>query len=154
MNKKVNELKKAKDRQRCNTIKNQLEIYSLNLKLIDEYQKEISEKREELSTLRSGLGNTSEIKGGRVSKDDIIIRSLDYIDNLENELKATKNDTQKIKTAIKNIDDPLAKSIIMRIWVNKSDSMRSLANELNLSHTMVWRKSDIALLSLYKQLIK
>lgn len=154
MNKKVNELKKAKDRQRCNTIKNQLEIYSLNLKLIDEYQKEISEKREELSTLRSGLGNTSEIKGGRVSKDDIIIRSLDYIDNLENELKATKKDTQKIKTAIKNIDDPLAKSIIMRIWVNKSDSMRSLANELNLSHTMVWRKSDIALLSLYKQLIK
>lgn len=154
MNKKVNELKKAKDRQRCNTIKNQLEIYSLNLKLIDEYQKEISEKREELSTLRSGLGNTSEIKGGRVSKDDIIIRSLDYIDDLENELKATKKDTQKIKTAIKNIDDPLAKSIIMRIWVNKSDSMRSLANELNLSHTMVWRKSDIALLSLYKQLIK
>lgn len=154
MNKKVNELKKAKDRQICNTIKNQLEIYSLNLKLIDEYQKEISEKREELSTLRSGLGNTSEIKGGRVSKDDIIIRSLDYIDNLENELKATKKDTQKIKTAIKNIDDPLAKSIIMRIWVNKSDSMRSLANELNLSHTMVWRKSDIALLSLYKQLIK
>ena len=154
MNKKVNELKKAKDRQRCNTIKNQLEIYSLNLKLIDEYQKEISEKREELSTLRSGLGNTSEIKGGRVSKDDIIIRSLDYIENLENELKATKKDTQKIKTAIKNIDDPLAKSIIMRIWVNKSDSMRSLANELNLSHTMVWRKSDTALLSLYKQLIK
>lgn len=154
MNKKVNELKKAKDRQRCNTIKNQLEIYSLNLKLIDEYQKEISEKREELSTLRSGLGNTSEIKGGRVSKDDIIIRSLDYIEDLENELKATKKDTQKIKTAIKNIDDPLAKSIIMRIWVNKSDSMRSLANELNLSHTMVWRKSDTALLSLYKQLIK
>ncbi len=154
MNKKVNELKKAKDRQKCNTIKNQLEIYSLNLKLIDEYQKEISEKREELSTLRSGLGNTSEIKGGRVSKDDIIIRSLDYIDNLENELKTTKKDTQKIKTAIKNIDDPLAKSIIMRIWVYKSDSMRSLANELNLSHTMVWRKSDIALLSLYKQLIK
>lgn len=154
MNKKVNELKKAKDRQRCNTIKNQLEIYSLNLKLIDEYQKEISEKREELSTLRSGLGNTSEIKGGRVSKDDIIIRSLDYIENLENELKTTKKDTQKIKTAIKNIDDPLAKSIIMRIWVYKSDSMRSLANELNLSHTMVWRKSDTALLSLYKQLIK
>ena len=154
MNKKVNELKKAKDRQRCNTIKNQLEIYSLNLKLIDEYQKEISEKREELSTLRSGLGNTSEIKGGRVSKDDIIIRSLDYIENLENELKATKKDTQKIKTAIKNIDNPLSKSIIMRIWVNKSDSMRSLANELNLSHTMVWRKSDTALLSLYKQLIK
>lgn len=154
MNKKVNELKKAKDRQRCNTIKNQLEIYSLNLKLIDEYQKEISEKREELSTLRSGLGNTSEIKGGRVSKDEIIIRSLDYIDDLENELKATKKDTQKIKTAIRNIDDPLAKSIIMRIWVNKSDSMRSLANELNLSHTMVWRKSDTALLSLYKQLIK
>lgn len=154
MNKKVNELKKAKDRQRCNTIKNQLEIYSLNLKLIDEYQKEISEKREELSTLRSGLGNTSEIKGGRVSKDDIIIRSLDYIENLENELKATKKDVQKTKTAIKNIDDPLAKSIIMRIWVNKSDSMRSLANELNLSHTMVWRKSDTALLSLYKQLIK
>lgn len=154
MNKKVHELKKAKDRQRCNTIKNQLEIYSLNIKLIDEYQKEISEKREELSTLRSGLGNTSEIKGGRVSKDDIIIRSLDYIENLENELKTTKKDTKKIKTAIKNIDDPLAKSIIMRIWVNKSDSMRSLANELNLSHTMVWRKSDTALLSLYKQLIK
>ena len=154
MDKKVNELKKAKDRQRCNTIKNQLEIYSLNLKLIYEYQKEISEKTEELSTLRSGLGNTNEIKGGRVSKDDIIIRSLDYIEDLENELKATKKDTQKIKTAIKNIDDPLAKSIIMRIWVNKSDSMRSLANELNLSHTMVWRKSDTALLSLYKQLIK
>lgn len=154
MNKQVKELKKAKDRQRCNTIKNQLEIYSINLKLIDEYQKEISEKREELSTLRSGLCNTSEIKGGRVSKDDIIIRSLDYIEDLENELKATKRDTQKIKTAIKNIDDPLAKSVIMRIWVNKSDSMRSLANELNLSHTMVWRKSDAALLSLYKQLIK
>lgn len=154
MNKQVKELKKAKDRQRCNTIKNQLEIYSLNLKLIDEYKKEISEKREELSTLRSGLGNTSEIKGGRVSKDDIIIRSLDYIKDLENELKATKKDTQKIKTAIKNIDDPLAKSIIMRIWVNKSDSMRSLANELNLSHTMIWRKSDSALLSLYKKLIK
>ncbi len=154
MDKKVNELKKAKDRQRCNTIKNQLEIYSLNLKLIYEYQKEISEKTEELSTLRSGLGNTNEIKGGRVSKDDIIIRSLDYIEDLENELKATKKDTQKIKTAIKNIDNPLSKSIIMRIWVNKSDSMRSLANELNLSHTMVWRKSDTALLSLYKQLIK
>ena len=154
MNKQVREFKKAEDRQRCNTVKNQLEIYSLNLKLIDEYKKEINEKRDNISSLRSGLGNTSEIKGGRVSKDDVIIKVLDDIKDLENEVKATKKDIQKIKTAIKNIDDPLAEFIIMRIWVNKTDSMRSLANEFNLSHTMIWRKSDSALLSLYKQLIK
>lgn len=148
------DLKKDRDRKRCNTIKNQLEIYSLNLKLIDEYKKEISEKRERISSLRSGLGNTSEIKGGRVSKDDIIIKVLDDIKDLESELKATKEEAKKVKQAIKGIDDPLAKSIITRIWINRTDSMRSLATDLGLSHTMIWRKSDIALLSLYKKLIK
>ncbi len=89
-----------------------------------------------------------------MAKDDILIRDIDKITDLKNEIKIIKKENQQVKNAINSIDDPIAKLIIMRIWVKNIDSMRSLATTLNLSHTMIWRKSDTALLSLYKKLIK
>lgn len=154
MRNSIKDLIKLKDRKRCNTVKAILETYDINLKLIDEYQKEIEEKNENINYLRSSLSNANEVKGSGMAKDDILIRDIDKITYLKNEIKIIKKENQQVKNAINSIDDPIAKSIIMRIWVKNIDSMRSLATALNLSHTMIWRKSDTALLSLYKKLIK
>lgn len=148
------DLKKDRDRKRCNATKALLEAHKINLELIDEYKKDINEQKEKASCIRSSLSNSSPFKGAGIAKDDMLIKALDKVKDLESELKATKEEAKKVKQAIKGIDDPLAKSIITRIWINRTDSMRSLATDLGLSHTMIWRKSDIALLSLYKKLIK
>ena len=154
MNNGIKDLIKLRDRKRCDTVKAILEAYDINLRLIDEYQKEIEEKKENINYLRSSLSNANEVKGSGMAKDDILIRDIDKITDLKNEIKIIKKENQQVKNAINSIDDPIAKSIIMRIWVKNIDSMRSLATALNLSHTMIWRKSDTALLSLYKKLIK
>lgn len=148
------DLIKVRDRKRCNTVKAILETYDVNLRLIDEYKKEIEVKEEKINYLRSSLGKVNEVRGSSMAIDDILIRDIDKITELKNEIKIIKKENQQVKNAINSLDDPIAKSIIMIIWVNKTDSMRSLATNLDLSHTMIWRKSDTALLTLYKKLIK
>lgn len=154
MEKNKKDLKKDRDRKRCNAIKELLEVHGINLQLIDEYKKDINEQKEKATCIRSSLSNASPLKGAVIAKDDMLIKALDKVKDLESELKATKEEVQKIKKAIKSIDDSLAKSIIMRVWVYRSDSLRALANEFKISKDTVWRKSDVALLSLYKKLIK
>lgn len=153
MEKNKKDLIKKRDRARCNTVKAILEAYRISLNLIDEYKKEIKEKQDKISYLRSSLSSLSEVKGSSMAKDDVIIRELDKISELESEIQAIKAETDQAKKAISSIDDPIAKAIVIRIWINKTDSMRSLASYFDLSSTMIWRKSDIVLLRLYKNLL-
>lgn len=68
MEKNKKDLIKKRDRARCNTVKAILEAYTISLNLIDEYKKEIKEKQDKISYLRSSLSSLSEVKGSSMAK--------------------------------------------------------------------------------------
>ena len=72
---------------------------------------------------------------------------------IEQDLERTKKETSSIRKAIKKLDSPQLEAIIYHKWVYGDESIRSLATKYGLSHTAIWKKSDVALLKLYKILI-
>lgn len=150
----IRDLKRDRDRKRCEVIKNELDVYGANLRLIDYYKKAIKDKRDRINGIRSGLGNTDPSKGGGCCQEDTIVKVLDEVKDLELAIRETWEEISPIRQAIKSLTDPKAKAIVMRVWVDRTDSMRELAMEYGMSKDAVWRKSDASLLSLYKKLIK
>ena len=148
----IKDLKRDRDRKKCRVIKDELEVYGANLRLIDCYKKAIKDKRDRINGIRSGLGNTDPSKGGGYCQEDTIIKVLDEVKDLELAIRETWKELSPIRQAIKSLTDPKAKAIVMRVWVDRTDSMRELAREYGISHTMIWKKSDVALLNLYKVL--
>ena len=153
MAKNLREIRKERDKDRREVVKKILSNYGKSLSLIEVLEDEIIQKRERIDGVRSGLGNTDPIKGGGCSQEDTIIKVLDEVKDLEEEIASIKAEIRPIRKAIRSIKDSKNKAIIMRVWVNNSDSMRSLATQYGVSHTAIWKKSDVALLSLYKALV-
>lgn len=153
MSKSIREERRQRDKSRRETTKAILRNYKENLDYIESLKAEISKKRDRIDGVKSGLGNTYPSKGGGSSQEDTIVKVLDDIQRLEEEIYSVKLETLPIRRAIKSIEDPQHKAIIMRVWVDNTDSMRSLATQYGVSHTAIWKKSDVALLSLYKVLI-
>lgn len=153
MSKSIREERRQRDKSRRETTKAILRNYKENLDYIESLKAEISKKRDRIDGVKSGLGNTYPSKGGGSSQEDTIVKVLDDIQRLEEEMYSIKLETRPIRRAIKSIKDPQHKAIIMRVWVDNSDSMRSLATQYGVSHTAIWKKSDVALLSLYKALV-
>lgn len=140
-------------KSRREVVKGILRHYKDNLDYIDVLKAEISEKRDRIDGVKSGLGNTDPSKGGGSSQEDRIIKVLDEIRNIEEDIEYAKKDIKPIREAIKKIDSPQLEAIIYHKWVYGDESIRSLATKYGLSHTAIWKKSDVALLKLYKILI-
>lgn len=153
MSKSIREERRQRDKSRRETTKAILRNYKENLDYIESLKAEISKKRDRIDGVKSGLGNTDPSKGGGSSQEDTIVKVLDDIQRLEEEMYSIKLEIRPVRRAIKSIEDPQHKAIIMRVWVANTDSMRSLATQYGVSHTAIWKKSDVALLSLYKALI-
>lgn len=153
MSKSIREERKQRDKSRRETTKAILRNYKENLDYIESLKAEISKKRDRIDGVKSGLGNTYPSKGGGSSQEDTIVKVLDDIQRLEEEMYSIKLEIRPVRRAIKSIEDPQHKAIIMRVWVNNSDSMRSLATRYGVSKDMIWRKSDVALLNLYAKII-
>ena len=73
----IRDLKRDRDRKKCRVIKDELEVYGANLRLIDCYKKAIKDKRDRINGIMSGLGNTDPSKGGGCCQEDTIIKVLD-----------------------------------------------------------------------------
>nr|DAK50587.1 MAG TPA: Protein of unknown function (DUF722) [Caudoviricetes sp.] len=150
MGKSVRELKQERNKRRKQLVKDELAIYGANLALIEALEDEIIKKRDCIDGVRSGLGNTDPSKGVGSSQEDKIIKVLDEIKEIEKEIDHTKEEVRSMRKAIKMIDDPQLEAIIYQKWIYGSESIRSLATKYGVSHNAVWKKSDVALLKLYK----
>lgn len=153
MGKSVRELKRERNKKRKQLVKDELAIYGANLALIEAQKDEIIKKRDRIDGVRSGLSNTDPSKGGGSSQEDRIIKVLDEIRVIEQDLERTKKEVSSIREAIKKLDSPQLEAIIYHKWVYGDESIRSLATKYGLSHTAIWKKSDVALLKLYKILM-
>lgn len=153
MGKPVRELKRERNKKRKQLVKDELAIYGANLALIEAQKDEIIKKRDRIDGVRSGLSNTDPSKGGGSSQEDRIIKVLDEIRVIEQDLERTKKEVSSIREAIKKLDSPQLEAIIYHKWVYGDESIRSLATKYGLSHTAIWKKSDVALLKLYKILM-
>lgn len=153
MRTRLREAEQKRYKSRREVVKGILRHYKDNLDYIDVLKAEISEKRDRIDGVKSGLGNTDPSKGGGSSHEDRIIKVLDEVRNIEEDIEYAKQDIKPIREAIKKIDSPQLEAIIYHKWVYGDESIRSLATKYGLSHTAIWKKSDVALLKLYKILI-
>ena len=149
--------KNRKRRENIEIVKVRLSNYGKNLKLIDEIKSEIKEKKDNLNMLRCGWSDTDPISGGGTSQEEKIILILDEIKSLEDEIKDIQYQDEEITNAIIKLGDNILQSIVFRLWVydkysDKHYTIRGLALKHDLSKDMIWRKSDAALLSIYKSL--
>lgn len=152
MAKNLKEIRKERDKDRREVVKKILSNYGKSLSLIEVLEDEVIQKRERIVGIRSGLGNTYPTKGGGCSQEDTIIKVLDEVKDLEEEIASIKAEIRPVRKAIRSIEDPKNKAIVMRVWVYRSDSMRGLESEYGISRTAIWKRSDATLLYLYKVL--
>ena len=152
MAKNLREIRKERDKERREVVKKILSNYGKSLSLIEVLEDEIIRKRESIDGIRSGLGNTYPTKGGGCSQEDTIIKVLDEVKDLEEEIASIKAEIRPVRKAIRSIEDSKNKAIVMKVWVFRSDSMRGLESEYGISRTAIWKRSDTTLLYLYKVL--
>ncbi|EEB35733.1 hypothetical protein ANHYDRO_01399 [Anaerococcus hydrogenalis DSM 7454] len=146
-----------KRRENIEIVKVRLSNYGKNLKLIDDIRAEIVEKRDRLDALRCGWSDSDPTFSGGTSQEEKIILILDEIKFLEDEIRKILLDCEEISNAIAKLNDNMLQSIVFRLWVydkysDKHDTIRGIARKYDLSKNMIWRKSDTALLSIYKSL--
>lgn len=149
--------KNRKRRENIEIVKVRLSNYGENLKLIDEIKSEIKEKRDRLDMLRCGWSDSDPTNGGGSSQEEKITNILDEIKFLEDEIKKIRLSDEEISNAIAKLGDNMLQSIVFRLWVydkysDKHDTIRGIALRHDLSKNIIWRKSDAALLSIYKSL--
>ena len=145
-------INRARDRERCGRVKERLRRYGLDLDTMAEILDEIEVKRDRLDCLKSGMGNPNPTKGGGSSQEDKIVKILDDLRELEEGLGHLSAETKEVREAIKALPDPQMATIVYSVWIYRSESMRSLGEKYNLSHSAIRKKSDVALLFLYKKL--
>ena len=152
MNNFKDKINRARDRERCGRVKERLRRYELDLDTMAEILDEIEVKRDRLDCLKSGMGNPNPTKGGGSSQEDKIVKILDDLRELEEGLGHLSAETKEVREAIKALPDPVMATIVYSVWIYRPESMRSLGEKYNLSHSAIWKKSDVALLFLYKKL--
>lgn len=138
-------------RKRRDRVKKILEDFYDDMVMVDRLEKEIEEKRSFLDSIKSGMGGSDPVKGGGSSQEDKICKVLDDIEDIKKDIGEYKEGIGKVKRCIKDLGDPDLMSIVYRVWVYGSDSIESLAEMFGISRQAVWKKSDVALFSLYKK---
>lgn len=146
-----------KRRENIEIVKIRLSNYGKNLKLIDEIKSEIREKRDKLDMLRCGWSDSDPTFSGGTNQEEKIISILDEIEFLEDDIRKIRLSDEKISNAIAKLGDNMLQSIVFRLWVydkycKNHDTIRGLALRYDLSKSMIWRKSDAALLGIFKSL--
>lgn len=149
--------KKNENREKIEIVKVRLKYYGEDLKLIDSIKTNIKDIEDSFDSIHGGWSDTDPTRGGSSCQEDILVKSFDEIDILEKEIENIKNCDEDIRKAIKNLNDNMSETIVYKLWVydkysDKHDTIRGIARKYDLSKDMVWRKSDAALLSIYKSL--
>lgn len=146
------EMKRVRDREKIEVVKARLERYGSSLRIIEELEDDIEKKREVLVCLKAVFSGTDPVQGGGSSQEDRIIKVLDDLSELERAISSLRNDIIDIDQAIKGLEDEEMIAIVNHVWIYHDDTMRGLARKFNLSKSAIRRKSDVALLALYKKI--
>ena len=140
-----------RDKTRANIIKARLRNYREDLELLDSLKVRVGINRDKMD-LQSGWSNRDAVQGGGTSQEDRLNKLLDKIRDDERTMKMIELENRALSFAIETLPDEDMKKIIYHVWVCHDRSMEQLGRELHLSKTSIWRKSDAALLDIYRKL--
>lgn len=141
-------------KRKINIARQVLRDYGRDLEDIDGIREEIRDKRSRLNTIKSLNAKTDPVQGGGTSQEDKTIKVLDEISDLEANIKEIEKDIKIVENAINSLDDSAMVGIVYRVWVQRLETVRSIAYRYNMPSSTAWYKSNAALLSIYGKLFK
>lgn len=141
-------------KRKINIVRQVLRDYGRDLEEIDGISKEIKDKRSRLNTIKSLNAQTDHVQGGGLSQEDKTIKILDEISDLEANIKEIEKDIEIIEDTISSLNDPAMVGIVYRVWVQRLETIRSIAYRYKIPSSTAWYKSNTALLSIYGKLFK
>lgn len=141
-------------KRKINIARQVLRDYGRDLEDIDGIRGEIKEKRSRLNTIKSLNAQTDPVQGGGTSQEDKTIKILDEIQDLEANIIEIEKDIKIVENAINSLDDNAMVGIVYRVWVQRLETVRSIAYRYDMPSSTAWYKSNAALLSIYAKLFK
>lgn len=141
-------------KRKINIVRQVLRDYGRDLEEIDSIREEIKDKRSRLNTIKSLNAQTDHVQGGGCSQEDKTIKILDEISDLEANIKEIEKDIEIIEDTISSLNDPAMIGIVYRVWVQRLETIRSIAYRYKIPSSTAWYKSNTALLSIYGKLFK
>ena len=143
--------KQNKNKRNVNIVKWRLKCYGEDLELLDSLKERISIKRDKMD-LKGGWSDSEAVQGGGSTQEDKLNALLDDITKAERTMTMIELENRAIKYSIDSLPDEDMKSIVYHVWAKDDKTMEQMSQELHLSKTNVWRKSDAALLYIYKKM--
>nr|DAM67795.1 MAG TPA: Protein of unknown function (DUF722) [Caudoviricetes sp.] len=140
-----------KNKVRASIIKTRLRNYKEDLAMLDLLKERIAINRDKMD-LQGGWSNSEAVQGGGSSQEDRLNNMLDKIREDERTIKMIELDNRALSYAIKTLPDDDMRYIVNHKWIYDDMSMIEIGAKLNLSKSTAWRKSDVALLDIYKKL--
>lgn len=139
-------------KRKINIARQVLRDYGRDLEDIDCIRNEIKDKRSRLNTIKSLNAQSDSVQGSGISQEDKTIKILDEISDLEANIKEIEKDTKLVENAINSLSDPTMIGIVYRVWIQRRETIRSIAYRHNMPSSTAWYKSNTALLSIYRKL--
>nr|DAU83007.1 MAG TPA: Protein of unknown function (DUF1492) [Caudoviricetes sp.] len=140
-----------KNKVRASIIKARFRNYREDLEMLDLLKERIAINRDKMD-LKGAWSNSEAVQGGGSSQEDRLNSTLDKISDDELDIKKIKLDNRALKYAINTLPDDDMRYIVNHKWIYDDMSMIEIGAKLNLSKSTAWRKSDAALLDIYKKL--
>lgn len=141
-------------KRKINLARQVLRDYGRDLEDIDGIRGEIKEKRSRLNTIKSLNAQTDPVQGGGMSQEDKTIKILDEIQDLEANIIEIEKDIEIVENAINSLEDNAMVGIVYRVWVQRLETVRSIAYRYDIPSSTAWYKSNAALLNIYGKLFK
>ena len=140
-----------KNKVRASIIKARLRNYREDLEMLDLLKERIAINRDKMD-LKGGWSSSEAVQGGGSSQEDRLNSMLDKVSDDERTIKMIELDNRALSYAIKTLPDDDMRYIVNHKWIYDDMSMIEIGTKLNLSKSTAWRKSDAALLEIYKKL--
>lgn len=140
-----------KNKTRVDIIKARLRNYKEDLVMLDLLKERIAINRDKMD-LQGGWSSSDAVQGGGTSQEDRLNKTIDKIRDDERTITMIELENRALRYAIKTLPDDDMRYIVKHKWIYDDMSMIDIGTKLNLSKSTAWRKSDAALLDIYKKL--
>jgi hypothetical protein len=139
-----------KNKTRVNIVKARLKNYREDLAMQDLLKERIAINRDKMD-LQGGWSSSETVQGGGSSQEDKLNKLIDKIRADELDLQRIELENRALRYAINSLDDDM-RYIVNHKWIRGDLNMIDIGVRLKLSKSTAWRKSDDALLNIYKTL--
>ncbi len=139
-----------KNKVRASIIKTRLRNYREDLEMLDLLKERIAINRDKMD-LQGGWSSSETVQGGGSSQEDKLNKLIDKIRADELNLQRIELENRALRYAINSLDDDM-RYIVNHKWIRGDLNMIDIGVRLKLSKSTAWRKSDDALLNIYKTL--